>query len=342
MNKERNNAAGFKALVTIAVMMAFPSLSVGQNMRRMLFSELPKSTPMVHDPVMAYDGATYHLFATGRGIEHMTSENMEEWTRCDVPVMSVIPRWVRDSVPAFRDHVWAPDITYHDGRWWLAYSCSTFGRNTSAIGLLSTRELVNGAIWNDEGPIICSREGRDNWNAIDPNIVIDTGGRPWLAFGSFWDGVRIVPLDSTMHRSGETARTIARRDTLGHDNAIEAPFVFRHGEYYYLFVSWDHCCRGMRSDYKVVVGRSHDVAGPYLDREGRDMASGGGTLVIEGDKEEYVAAGHCAVYTFAGTDWFICHGYSVEHGGVSVLIRQQIAWDADGWPTIKPQEEGDQ
>ena len=119
------------------------------------------------------------------------------------------------------------------------------------------------------------------------------------------------------------------------ENPVEAPFIFRHGEYYYLFVSWDYCCKGMNSSYKVVVGRSRNIEGPYLDRNGNDMADLGGTLVIEGDKKEFEAAGHCSAYSFQGKDYFICHGYSVALKGASILICKEISWTPDGWPTLK-------
>ena len=315
-------------------------------------------TPMVHDPVMAYEDSTYHLFATGMGIQHMTSRDRTSWTVSQQPVMTVIPQWAHDSVPGFRHHVWAPDIIRWHNRWWMAYSCSTFGRNGSAIGLLSARSL-SFPIWNDEGCIVASREGRDNWNAIDPNFVIDDNDQPWLVWGSFWDGIQLARLDTTMHiAAGQTPRTIARRFNLNDPNgkgtlainpnppknptsdhagpnAIEAPFILKHQGWYYLFVSWDYCCQGSKSNYRVAVGRSRSIEGPYLDREGHDMRLGGGTLILEGDKKEFEAAGHCAAYTFGDESIFICHGYSIAHEGASLLIQRPISWTSDGWPQLR-------
>ena len=323
-------------------------------------------TPMVHDPVMAYEDSTWHIFATGMGIQHMTSKDRKTWTVKTTPVMSVIPQWTHDSVPGFTHHVWAPDVIKWHDRWWLAYSCSTFGRNGSAIGLLSTRSLASG-LWDDMGCIVTSREGRDNWNAIDPNFVIDDQDQPWLVWGSFWDGIQLAKLDTTMHiakesgvRSQESVRprTIARRFNMSTSdgkkalsvnpnppknptsdfagpNAIEAPFIFKHDGWYYLFVSWDYCCQGSKSNYRVAVGRSRSVEGPYLDPDGIDMRDGGGMIFLEGDKKAFEAAGHCAAYTFDGQDIFICHGYSIAHQGASILIQRPIRWTSDGWPTLK-------
>ena len=315
-------------------------------------------SPMVHDPVMAYEDSTYYLFATGMGIQQMTSKDRQSWTVLREPVMTVIPQWAHDSVPGFTQHVWAPDIIRWRGRWWMAYSCSTFGRNGSAIGLLSARSLSY-PIWNDEGCIVTSRENRDNWNAIDPNFVIDDQDQPWLVWGSFWDGIQLARLDTTMHiAKGEKPRTIARRYNLNNPtakaalpinpnppknptsdfagpNAIEAPFIFKHDGWYYLFVSWDYCCQGSKSNYRVAVGRSKSVEGPYLDRKGIDMRYGGGNLFLEGDKTNYEAAGHCAVYHLDNQDIFICHGYSVVQQGASVLIQRPIRWTEDNWPELQ-------
>ena len=117
-------------------------------------------------------------------------------------------------------------------------------------------------------------------------------------------------------------------------NAIEAPFIFKHNGWYYLFVSWDYCCQGAKSNYRVAVGRSRNVEGPYLDSKGVDMRDGGGNIFLEGDKKEYEAAGHCAAYHLDGQDIFICHGYSVAQQGASVLIQRPISWTPDGWPTL--------
>ncbi|MBO4827173.1 MAG: family 43 glycosylhydrolase [Prevotella sp.] len=338
----------------LRLMMAFvvwtvATLSVAQSQQHQRRGHLSETTaPMVHDPVMAYADSTYHLFSTGWGIQHATSRDLRTWLVADTPVMTVIPQWARDSVPGFVGHVWAPDVIQWHGRWWMAYSCSTFGRNGSAIGLLSNRSLSARSPWSDEGCIVCSREGRDNWNAIDPNFIIDADDQPWMTYGSFWDGIQIVRLDTTMHvAQGCKPVTIARRhatdDTTAEPNptskfagtnAIEAPFIFHRNGWYYLFVSWDYCCRGIQSNYRVAVGRSRSVEGPYTDREGRPMLQGGGTLFVEGDKKEFEALGHCAVYHIDNRDIFICHGYSIAHEGASILVSRNIRWTPDGWPEL--------
>ncbi len=325
-----------RVLVVYSVLVALCATAVAQQ-----------EQPFIHDPVMAFEDSTYYIYSTGMGIQQMTSHDGKTWTVRHQPVMSVIPQWTRDSVPGFRHHVWAPDVIQWHGRWWLAYSCSTFGKNGSAIGLLSTRKLAFG-LWDDEGCIVSSREKRDNWNAIDPNFVIDDNYQPWMTWGSFWDGIQIVRLDTTMHiAKGEKPRTIARRynpadrnqapnptSKYAGTNAIEAPFIMKHDGWYYLFVSWDYCCRGAKSNYRVAVGRSRKVDGPYVDHNGKDMREGGGTLFVEGDHKTFEAMGHCAAYQINGKDLFICHGYSVPLKGASILVQKEICWTEDGWPIL--------
>ncbi len=334
--------------LSVAMMISNVALAQEQNGEERKIREFVTSNPMVHDPVMAREDGVYHIFATGMGIQRMTSKDRKDWQVKAMPVMTVIPKWTRDSVPGFDKHVWAPDIIRWHNKWWLAYSCSTFGKNGSAIGLLSAAKL-DSPIWNDEGCIVASRENRDNWNAIDPNFVIDDNDTPWMVWGSFWDGIQIVRLDTTMHvAKGEKPRTLARRyapgtttaepnPTSAHagTNAIEAPFVMKHQGYYYLFVSWDYCCRGSKSNYRVAVGRSKNVDGPYLDKRSNDMLNGGGTVLLEGDKKQYEATGHCAAYSIDGKDIFICHGYSTEMKGAPVLIQREIRWTDDGWPELE-------
>lgn len=334
--------------LSVAMMISNVALAQEQNGEERKIREFVTSNPMVHDPVMAREDGVYHIFATGMGIQRMTSKDRKNWQVKAMPVMTVIPKWTHDSVPGFDKHVWAPDIIRWHNKWWLAYSCSTFGKNGSAIGLLSAAKL-DSPIWNDEGCIVASRENRDNWNAIDPNFVIDDNDTPWMVWGSFWDGIQIVRLDTTMHvAKGEKPRTLARRyapgtttaepnPTSAHagTNAIEAPFVMKHQGYYYLFVSWDYCCRGSKSNYRVAVGRSKNVDGPYLDKRSNDMLNGGGTVLLEGDKKQYEATGHCAAYSIDGKDIFICHGYSTEMKGAPVLIQREIRWTDDGWPELE-------
>lgn len=299
--------------------------------------------PMVHDPVMAKEGDTFHLYFTGWNISSMSGKDLKTW-RYEKDVFSAPPQWAMECVRGYKGHTWAPDIIRHGGNYHIFYSCSTFGKNTSAIGhaYRSTLEPNDSIPWTDTGVVIQSQPG-DNYNAIDPNVIIDDDNHPWMTFGSFWGGIQLVRLtdDLTALSPSDSVRTICSRLAKGQTNAgnhapnaVEAPFIFRHGEYYYLFVSFDYCCRGLKSNYKVAVGRAKQVTGPYLDKDGRDMSAGGGTILIAHDPDN-VAIGHCSAYHFDGKDYFLAHGYSSVHEGRSQLVLKEMVWDEDGWPVLQ-------
>lgn len=332
------------------------SVSAQDMKKRPPVKPFTTDTVMAHDPVMAYEDGTYYLYATGMGIMRATSKDRKTWTVYPEGVLKDIPAWTQDSVPGFKRHIWAPDIIRWHDRWWMMYSCSTFGKNGSAIGLITNKTLNPTSPdykWTDGGAVVVSKEKRDNWNAIDPNIVIDDKDQPWIVWGSFWDGIQMAKL--TVDESNDTpslkakkSKTVARRYPVGYKNAepnptsrfagtnaIEAPFILKHNGWYYLFVSWDYCCRGSKSNYRVAVGRSKIIKGPYKDRDGKDMRKGGGTLFVQGDHQTYEAMGHCAAYHMDGKDLFICHGYSVDLAGAALLVQKEITWTKDGWPTIK-------
>jgi arabinan endo-1,5-alpha-L-arabinosidase len=298
----------------------------------------------VHDPVIIRQDGTYYIFCTGQGIAAFSSQDMKHWKQLK-PVFDKAPQWAVDAVPSFKGHIWAPDISYHNGQFYLYYAVSAFGKNTSCIGLATNKTLDPSSKnfkWVDHGKVIQSVPGRDMWNAIDPNLIMDENNTAWLVFGSFWNGMKLVKLDSELTAVAEPQEwyTVASRkrdfilpDSVAGDAAIEAPFIFHHGNYFYLFVSFDYCCRGEKSTYKMMVGRSEKVMGPYADKDGVPMNLGGGSTVLEGDKNWH-GVGHNAVANFNGTDYLIFHGYDAADNGRSKLRIEKISWFND-WPVVE-------
>lgn len=304
--------------------------------------EFDSAYPDVHDPVVACEDGKYYMFTTGQGIGLMSSDDgMRSWQLQEAPLQP-IPAWACEMIPAYKGHTWAPDIVKYGDDWYLYYSCSTFGKNISAIGVATSKSLDPAtAEWHDLGMVVRSIPGVTDWNAIDPNVAFDAEGNPWLTFGSFWDGIQLVQLASDMRSPIGQPVTIARRrcackvahlQESANTNAIEAPFIVCHDGMYYLFASYDYCCQGLGSTYKTAVGRSQSIAGPYLDHNGIDMADTGGEILIA-ETPQYAGVGHCAVYDFDGTTYFIAHAYDKEQHGRSKLYVREIEW-IDGWPVI--------
>lgn len=303
-----------------------------------------RQTP-VHDPVLIKEKSTYYLFCTGFGINVFSSKDLKTWKK-ENPVFKEPPTWAMRMIPSYKGHTWAPDVSYHNGKYYLFYAVSAFGKNTSCIGLAVNNTLDPSCAdfkWIDRGLVIQSLPGRDDWNAIDPTCIFDEKNTPWMAFGSFWSGIKIFKLDTNLTKPAEPQLwySIASRkrieyvtDTAAGGNAIEAPFIYKKNSFYYLFVSWDYCCKGINSNYKVVVGRSKNVFGPYTDKNNIPLTQNGGTVIIEGNKDWY-GIGHNAVFTDDdGTDYFIAHGYDAQDNGRSKLIIKKITWK-EGWPNIE-------
>ncbi|WP_456269654.1 arabinan endo-1,5-alpha-L-arabinosidase [Kushneria sp. AK178] len=305
-----------------------------------LLSTVQAAQVEVHDPVMAREDGTYYVFSTGPGIDIYSSDNLTQWRHAD-RIFSGEPSdppWATSVAPEFDGHVWAPDIVENNGRYYLYYSISAFGKNTSGIGVTVNDTLdpeADNYQWQDQGLVLQSEPGRDNWNAIDPAVIEDDNGTPWMSFGSFWGGLKLVQLDDNMTdlaQPGEIIDLATRPET--EENPIEAPFIFKRDDYYYLFASFGFCCRGADSTYRLVVGRSDRVQGPYVDREGVSMMEGGGTLVLDGT-EAWPGLGHNSVYTFDDQDYMVFHAYEAADDGTQKLRILEVDWD-NGWPVVDP------
>lgn len=288
----------------------------------------------VHDPCIIKEDGTYYLFCTGTPIPIRTSSDLVTWELAG-GVFESIPEWASEQVPGV-DSLWAPDISYFNDRYHLYYSVSTFGSNHSRIGLVTTPTLNPDADdheWTDHGPVISS-ERQGNYNAIDPNVTIDQEGIPWLSFGSFWSGIKMRRLDYETGMPSEEDTTLYDLATrFVNSRSVEAPFIIRKDDYYYLFVSFDFCCRGFSSTYRVMVGRSESVTGPYIDRDGTPMLEGGGTQVTF-PTSRWRGPGHNAVLQEDDRDYLVYHAYDATLNGMPSLRIQQIEWDDEGWPLV--------
>ena len=275
----------------------------------------------------------YYLFSTGPGILMRRSPDLRQW-RAIGSVFREPPAWTFKEVPGFKGHIWAPDIAFLNGKYHLYYSISTFGSNHSCIGL-----AVNATLdpdhpdyrWQDKGIVVRSIAGKDNWNAIDPNLLLDEDGNAWLTFGSFWSGIKMVRIDAGTGKPQNDPPLIETIASRPGSTAIEAPFIVHRRGYYYLFVSFDQCCRGADSTYKIMVGRSRDPQGPYANRLGQPMLEGAGTLVLAGHGD-CRGPGHNAVLREGETYWLVHHMYDAANDGISTLQIRELIWPEDGWP----------
>lgn len=282
-----------------------------------------------HDPSrMIRQGSNYFIFRTSQGIMGKTSTDLRNWTYSGQVFPGSPPSWTTNAVPGFTGNFWAPDIVYLNGTNYLYYAVSTFGSQVSGIGLVTTTNLITGP-WTDQGPVIQSTNGNP-FNCIDPCPLIDTNGTMWMTFGSYWNGIYLVQLDPTTGKRISTGSPVTR---LAYNSSIEGSFLYQRDGYYYLFVNWGTCCDGINSTYNIRVGRSTTVTGPYLDRNGVNMALGGGSTFLE-STARFIGPGQAGIMNDNGTNWFTYHYYDGNNGGTATLGLAQLNWSSDGWPVL--------
>jgi arabinan endo-1,5-alpha-L-arabinosidase len=291
----------------------------------------------LHDPsTIVKDGSKYYVFATGQGITVRSSSNLSHWQTAP-QVFGTAPAWTQQEVPANEGHLWAPDILKYGDEYRLYYSISSFGSQDSAIGL-ATNVTLDAASpnyqWVDRGLVIDSEVG-SAYNAIDPNVFHDDAtGKMWMTFGSFWNGIYITELDPNTGKpfSPTPAVTNIARNPVRPPNAIEAPYLYEHDGYYYLFVNWGNCCQGVDSTYEIRVGRSTSPTGPFMTRgRGPTMVNGGGEVFL-GTEGNFIGPGHISIFSENGIDYFGYHYYDGNVNGVAKYNIEQLTWTMDGWP----------
>lgn len=273
-----------------------------------------------HDPsTLTKDGDTYFHFTTGQGIWYSTSTNLTTWTGGPAPVFSTPPAWVMSKAPTFNGEFWAPDVIHMNGYYYLYYSfTAAFGTSTSAIGVARTVSLKN-PVWQDLGMVVESFGGTSEINAIDPALFRDVDGKVYMSYGSFFGGIGAVEINqSTGKMIGNVTKIYG-----GNHVDIEAPYIVRNGDYYYLFVNRGACCKAAISTYYIEVSRSTSIFGAY---------SGTRTLLPNVDGK-YKGPGHVGLLRQDGCDYVSTHYYDLNDNGNAKLDLLKMTFSG-GWPTL--------
>ncbi|KAI8380109.1 glycosyl hydrolase [Blakeslea trispora] len=282
-----------------------------------------KGDIIVHDPAMIKRGDTYYVFGTHDAVSIKKSTDRTNFKH----VGSAIP-FVGGA------DVWAPDVSEHNGQYWLYYAKSSFGSQDSCIYLATSPTLEVGS-YTDKGSVICSKRG-DPYNAIDPNFVRDLQGNNWLSFGSFFGGIYIVQLDGNGKvKAGAKPNLIAKRSGT---NAIEGPFIYVHNNKYYLFTSWGNCCvdpsnvkKKSNAPYNIRACRSNSITGPYVDAAGVSCTNGGGLEILKGQTGIWGVGGQ-GVFRDGDKDILYYHYYDSNANYAAKLGINYMKWDQNDWP----------
>lgn len=321
-----------------------PVLSVLQANAMLAPALLGTVTP-VHDPSLIRQDHTYYVFSSdpahpppSHRLRIRCSGDKVHWSFCG-QVFTALPAWIAAAVPGV-NALWAPDISYFNGLYHVYYAASTAGSQTSVIAL-ATNTTLNDTDpdyhWQDRGPVLISHPGED-FNAIDPNILVDTDGRVWLTYGSYWTGIKqreIDPASGKLFKEQTTRYDLAARPATP-DHAIEGASLVHHGEFYYLFFSIDHCCEAKSEDdnYKEMVGRSNSPNGPFVDPAGHTLRNGGGSILLQSTNRWRAPGGGTAYVDAAtGESLLTFHALDMDNAATSTLWVESISW-ASGWPLL--------
>jgi arabinan endo-1,5-alpha-L-arabinosidase len=316
----------------------------------------------VHDPHIIKAGNMYYIFSTGGEIR--SSKDLRAWTLSG-RLFDKLPDWISREIPAAKK-LRAPDVAFFNGRYHCYYTVTLDFERNSLIGLLTNQTLDPKSPdykWVDEGLVVRSSYKLD-WNAADADPVVEDANNVWLAWGSFWSGIKMRRIDPKTGKFSTTDTTLYNlakgpRTTI-HEigGAIEGAYLIRHEGYWYLFASLDECCLGNRSTYNVVVGRSRNITGPFVDKSGMAMPDGGGTIVIAATTPTWRGPGHNSILQEPGGDYFVFHAYpwkgnaaqldigvnarsaainsgtyATRQDSGSLLFISTMVWE-DGWPQV--------
>ncbi|MGO8757465.1 MAG: RICIN domain-containing protein [Terracidiphilus sp.] len=262
--------------------------------------------------------------------------------------------------------VWAPSLLYANGTYYQYYAIP-YEPSTGAEAVigLATSSTAYGPWTNMGYPIVSWTNATTavpatnpwgftagtTWNAIDPAPFEDASGNWWLVFGSWSDGIRVLELQtpSTATSSAtvgfpvssttSTWTKVAYRSA-GEEGPFIYPYVFSGTQYYYYFAPINVCCNGISSTYRTIVGRATSPNGPFVDRGGIALTSGGGTVLISSHSNIYGPGGG-SVFTDTGSDGtkslptFVYHYYDGNNNGTPTLGINRLGFTSDGWPYLQ-------
>lgn len=315
-----------------------------------------------HDPSIIKDKDTYYVFSTDasygdvhkRGVQIRKSKDLITWEY----VGPAFKDYEKDCQEAIQwaqlnpkeNGLWAPDIVKVGDVYRLYYSASTFGSTKSCIGLAEAKHIEGP--YTDKGIVYKSEAyAKSNKpNAIDPALIKDKEGTMYMAYGSFFGGVFLGLLDEESGMLDDSFEPTCIAG--GKRAAIEGPYIeyVEETDYYYLFVSYG----SLSSDYNIRVGRSKEVAGPYIDAQGNTMDSLGigneevvGTKIMGGyffpsnasvtQSKGYMAPGHNSILKDDGSYYMVHHTrtYSLPEYWFGMNVRGMV-FNRFGWPVVFP------
>lgn len=312
----------------------------------------------VHDPSIKKFDDYYYSYSTDvgyglannlrPGLQIRKSKDLVEWT---------FVGWVFNSLPALGagyiqsqggtpfNSLWAPYVLKVGNEYRLYYSLSSSTFRLSAIGL-ATATSPEGP-WTEKGLVVTSNSATTQTNAIDPTVLVTPGGEHWMYYGSAYDGIYVLKLNSATGLADVNAdkgRRIAQRGFTGNtvNGNIEAPEIIYNEtqKKYYLFISYDW----LSTKYNVRVGRSDHPEGPFYDYNNIDIntVQDHGPMILAPYKfanhSGWQGTAHCAVFTDDAGQYFMAHQGRPGNSIYSMVLHvRKLFWMENGWPVVSPE-----
>ncbi|HWW40413.1 family 43 glycosylhydrolase [Pedobacter sp.] len=301
----------------------------------------PVFMPILADPSVLKDPVSGNFYAygtednwgDGKGshlVAVVKSSNLADWSFTR-DAFSTKPTWKQNG------GIWAPDVNYMNGKYYMYYAYSVWADSNPGIGLAIASDPAGP--FTDLGKLFLSSE-IGVANAIDPCYVED-GGKKYLLFGSYSSAPNNGTWGVELSADGKSVPDPGAKFKIAAGD-FEGVMIHKRGKYYYFFGSKNNCCDGAASIYQVRVARSENLHGPYLDKDGNDInIRDNGTLLIQRNNR-FAGPGHNAqiMTDDAGTDWFLYHAIEIANPVVSsganrrALMLDKLSWNND-WPEIK-------
>lgn len=292
----------------------------------------PVLTGFHPDPSMIRVGDYYYLatstFEWFPGVEIHRSKDLVHWELLPRPLNRVSQLDMAGAQSS--TGVWAPDLSYHDGRFYLIYTDVKTGNGGFTFydvrNYLVTAEDICGE-WSE--PVYLNGSG------FDPSLFHDEDGRSWLINMQFdyrpWN-VRFGGIVMQEY-SKEEKRLIGEPKNIfvGTSRRVtEGPHIYKKDGYYYLF-----CAEGgTKYEHCETVLRSRTLEGPY-------ELSPYFPLITSKPypNNPLQKAGHASLAEGKNGKWYLAHlcGRPVGDERCCILGRetaiQEVIWE-NGWPRL--------
>ncbi|CAL5870491.1 uncharacterized protein PFLUO_LOCUS4728 [Penicillium psychrofluorescens] len=293
-----------------------------------------------HDPALAQrqsDGK-YFRFATGDGVTIATADSLRgPWTAAG----SALAQGSDINLNGVnKTDIWAPDVHYENGVYYMYYVISKLGTQDSEIGVATSQTMEAGS-WNDHGVVGIPANGE--YNRIDPNWIT-IGGKPYLNFGSYWNDIFQIEMQGPLQAAAQAPRNLAFNGSLNHRE--EGSFMFQNGNWFYLLFSagianaYTATYPAPGEEYSIRMCRSESGISGFVDMQGRKCLESGGSMLLSSHGEVYAPGGQGVLEDQHLGPVLYYHYYTPEAKKAAAgNSGYRFGWNElgfrNGWPYIK-------